>query len=362
MLSARPIDEHPEHWRAWIDEALEARGLPGIDDAARLGACVRALSQAYNREGHGRAVEARTSMAARLGFFLPRDLPKTAAALSEVAVAHPPGARVLDLGAGMGAATFGAAYAMRLVGGRVGPVVGVDVDGAALRVFAELAGRSGIAVETRCSRLGPAVLRAGERFDLVLAQDVGTELGSLDVLVEIAGRALVPGGVLALVEPALSARARSLQHLRGRMIDGGWQIVAPCTHARPCPLLSRDRDWCHQDVDVDLPAWLHPVARAAGLRWQGLTFSFLVARRGSHAGDPAAARSPPLARVVDRPRKTRGKLELRLCGALQPGAWVRRLDRHASAGNAAWDHLARGARLEDPGAEVGADTVVRRAD
>jgi hypothetical protein len=107
-------------------------------------------------------------------------------------------------------------------------------------------------------------------------------------------------------------------------------------------MLRREEDWCHEDLAVDLPSWLVPVARAAGLRWQGLTFSYLVLRRG-----PRAESAESSARVVSSPRVTKGKRELLLCGKLGAdgrAACVKgmRLDRHRSASNNDWDDAARG--------------------
>src|SRR6202044_548425 len=83
--------------------------------------------------------------------------------------------------------------------------------------------------------------------------------------------------------------------------------------------LARETDWCHEDIDVDLPAWLVPVARAAGLRHEGLTFSYLVLRAPGPGADrlvdhigasPGARRL----RVVSNIVRTKGKREAYLCG------------------------------------------------
>ena len=44
-------------------------------------------------------------------------------------------------------------------------------------------------------------------------------------------------------------------------------------------MLATEGDWCHEDLPIDLPPWVAPLARAAGLRWQRLTFSYLALRR-----------------------------------------------------------------------------------
>jgi hypothetical protein len=83
------------------------------------------------------------------------------------------------------------------------------------------------------------------------------------------------------------------------------------------------------------------VARNAGLRWQGLTFAYLVLRRDARS---LASRHPGALRVVSRPLVTKGKRELDLCG--EAGLMrVVRLDRDQREANAAYDAAARGAIL-----------------
>lgn len=103
------------------------------------------------------------------------------------------------------------------------------------------------------------------------------------------------------------------------------------------------KDWCHEDLPIDLPEWLHPVARAAGLRYEGLTFSYLVIR---HAGLPTLREHAPL-RVVSDLIRTKGKREAWVCGdPLSDGGERKtrrvRLDRDASSSNRAWEEVGRG--------------------
>src|SRR5581483_5196480 len=111
-------------------------------------------------------------------------------------------------------------------------------------------------------------------------------------------------------------------------------IVAPCLHARACPMLANESDWCHEDVACDLPEWLVLVARAAGLRWQGLTFSYLVVGTGKKD-------RPPGFRAVSKLLATKGKKEVRLCGT-ECVIDARRLDREETAENAAFGQIERG--------------------
>ncbi len=229
----------------------------------------------------------------------------------------------------------------------------------------ERGGREGpveVRVRTRAGSAG-GVGGLG-RFDVVL---VGQVLSELDVAldddvrrkrhVELLRTLLADqvdeGGALVVVEPALPRPGNppSSSGSRRASASEGATIFAPCLHAAPCPALARESDWCHEDLAVDLPPWLVPVAKAAGLRHEGLTFSYLVLHRGARRLVDAVPAPPGAARlrVVSEEIRTKGKREAfvggELAGSTGPvAARVRlmRLDRDANPNNAAWERLRRG--------------------
>jgi hypothetical protein len=182
-------------------------------------------------------------------------------------------------------------------------------------------------------------------------------------------RRVEPHGSLVVIEPALRDRSRHLHRVRDALVASGATVFAPCLHHAPCPALERETDWCHEDVPVDLPAWLVPVARAAGLRREGLTFSYVVLRNDGVrlGGALPLAPSATRLRVVSGAIPSKGKVEAFLCGELESAgsrvvgrARTMRLDRDASLANAAWDHLGRGDVFSiDPAPELDRPRVRR---
>lgn len=378
----RPLEND---WRLTLDAIARKHGWPTSHDVGELAACVAHLSSAYNDPAVARA-RAQQAGAARLGFSFARDVPKGAAAVRELiatralvqhlgaATQKPSGAtrlRVLDVGAGLGATTWGLVRALEASGAR-GEVdaTWVDPDASALELGLDLVRqRQPGAVALRVQTIPRGVRSSGVLdglgpFDVVLA---GQLLSELDVGVEAAERldrhtsvlaALLEShtgdhGSLVLVEPALRDRTRYLHTVRDRLVSLGATVFAPCTHAAPCPALHRESDWCHEDLPVDLPPWLVPVARAAGLRREGLTFSYLVLRKdGAGLGQSPALPAPSgrRLRVVSSPMRSKGKREVFVCGDVRDetggllAARVKatRLDRDASQTNAAWEELMRG--------------------
>lgn len=387
----RPLEDD---WRDALDAVARARGWPTSRDVAKLAACVAELSQAYNDSMRARA-GIREAGAARLGFAFARDVPKGAAAVRELVATgelRVAGTlRVLDVGAGLGATTWGLVRALEAAGAR-GEVdaTWVDAEAQALELGAAVArarrGRGVLDVRARCLTRSLGSMDDLGQFDVVL---VGQLLSELDVgaapqvrldrhvalLRGLLERRTVPGGALVVVEPALRERTRHLHRVRDAMASLGAVVFAPCLHDAPCPALAREKDWCHEDLPVDLPSWLGPVARAAGLRREGLTFSYLVLRTsGARLIDRLAAPAGAARlRVVSDAMRSKGKREAFLCGELSSAgglvagrARTTRLDRDASAHNDAWQRLERGdvvavepaPNLERP--RIGPKTVIRR--
>jgi SAM-dependent methyltransferase len=405
LALVRPLEED---WRDALDAVARSRSWPTSRDVARLASRVVTLSAAYNDPARASA-SMRDAGPARLGFSFVRDVPKGAAAVRELVSTGAVGLdlrldrsplRVLDVGAGLGATTWGLVRALAASGaqGRV-EATWLDSDPDALALAAAIVrardGRQG-AVELRVqTRVGAHTSLAGlggaARFDVVL---LGHVLSELDVtapdevrvqrhvalLRSLFDARTEDSGALVVIEPALRNRTRHLHRVRDALAASGATIFAPCLHARPCPALARDSDWCHEDLAVDLPSWLVPVATAAGLRREGLTFSYLVLHRGGRrlaAAQPfASGRALPdgllvealpktgggaRLRVVSDAMASKGKLEAFVCGELQgeggpvaARARLMRLNRDATADNDDWGQSRRGdVIVVNPAPELG---------
>ncbi|HEY5284652.1 MAG TPA: small ribosomal subunit Rsm22 family protein [Polyangia bacterium] len=249
--------------------------------------------------------------------------PRTMATLESIfagtTIAVP--SRVLDLGAGTGAA----AKAIRARFGSA-EIVSVDkVPGPGLQ-------RADV---TRSVR----PLGVEGRFDLIVAAHLLNELP-----LDMDGRArlvagwcrdlLQPDGTCILVEPALRATSRDLLAVRDRLIAAGLFVVAPCLLQAPCPALERERDFCHAS------------AQAIAEGRSRVDFSYLVLRK---QGVPCTDTSR--FRIVSDPMKDKGRLRLFACGPAGRQL-VMRLDRERSPDNGLLDEIERGAVVSIQGATV----------
>jgi hypothetical protein len=252
--------------------------------------------------------------------------PRTQAALEHVfaTVALPEPRRVLDLGAGTGAAG-------RTVVHRYPAVELVSVD---------KVGSAGVLRADVARTIRPAGVDG--RFDWIVAAHLLNELA-----LDLDGRArLVTGwcrdlltddGLCIVIEPALRETSRGLLALRDRLTAAGHVVIAPCLWQGPCPALVRERDFCHA---------------SAGVITQGrsrVDFSYLVIRKHG----PVCA-DKDLFRVVSDAMKDKGRLRFFACGPAGR-LLVTRLDRDGSSSNQAFDELGRGDLVRLEGAQTRPD-------
>lgn len=225
--------------------------------------------------------------------------------------------RVLDIGAGTGAVT----RALRAHFG-AGQTI-VEVDQVALSPSTRVVDVANPGGLTGLGGPFDLVVAAHVLNELFVGDDVHRRAARLSALVRgWSEKLLARGGTLILLEPALRETSRMLLMVRDQVLAAGLHVVAPCFFTGPCPALLNDRDWCHDN--------------ASNGSQRRVDFSYLVIRgHGDVASDPARFR------IVSDPLPEKGRLRVYGCGISGRHAIVR-LDRNASAANAAMDQLVRG--------------------
>ena len=317
-----------DHVPALLRRARALLGLPAGPDTALAAAEVRPAARAVLALHQGLVGEcalARPSTYAgsHLGAYLlwwwPQTYLKVQAALR---MAPPPrGPRILDVGSGPAPAALAALDALG------GEAVCFDVSEPAL-------------AEARALGISRTVRELPrESFDLTLAANVLSELEDPAAVV----RQL--RGTVVIIEPALRETGRALLGLRDALLREGWFAAAPCLMQQPCPALATPRDWCTAEVRWTPPRYFAQLADATRLRAdEMLSFAPLVLTRAPPAAEPRTWR------VVGVAPPEKGKKRVWICGADGRMPLVR-LDRDASARNAAFDELRRGDRIRLSGTE-----------
>jgi len=128
---------------------------------------------------------------------------------------------------------------------------------------------------------------------------------------EHAQRALTADGIWIAIEPAVRATTRRLHELRDALIERGLVVWAPCFHQRPCPMLARPSDWCHESRAWRQPAYHRALDRLAHLDKRSLQFSFLALGKEPPRASPEAL----AARVVSTVLREKGRTRFRTCDA-----------------------------------------------
>jgi ribosomal protein RSM22 (predicted rRNA methylase) len=320
----------------------------------------------------------REHLAAKTLYFLASDAPKVSIAMSECAGRDPRFAAptsVLDVGCGVGATSVGLLLWCGAAGRTTLSITGVDHEPTVLsawvenvRKTAEIVGVS-VKLTTFTADAEAAPLPAG--CDLILCQTAlnerlpGNRSGELvydDATQRMVERWAVAAPTL-IIEPALRSTTRPLQRLRDALVERGQvDVVAPCPHRGPCPMLVNERDWCHEARHHRPTEMAAEVQRLTRRRDETALFSMLALARRSDA----SVIDPHLWRLVSDPLGSKGKTERWVCCGDGRLRQVRILDRERSTANELLIDAERGSLVRLPvlpsGDRIGPDIRVVAAD
>jgi SAM-dependent methyltransferase len=139
-------------------------------------------------------------------------------------------------------------------------------------------------------------------------------------LLERYGRALVPGGTILVIEPALLSTSRDLLELRNLLVSRGWTVLAPCPgrEKESCPALDAGPSHtCHEEVSWEIPARVASLAASLGIDKESVKMTwFLFAPPGYAAAKQAPSVELDVWRVVSDPMLNKaGRCRRLLCGS-----------------------------------------------
>jgi SAM-dependent methyltransferase len=187
----------PDHSFPILDALAQESGWPGSLSPKALAPLVAAVSSAYNHQGKDSRQS--VSLAARLGFFLPRDYPKVMGALRELVglkLLPDRTLNVLDIGAGLGASLLGLEPLKHPL-----KRVAVEPDKNTRKLLAKVLEAFKLDAEIRADI-------PNQQFDLILISQLLSEAPALAEQIPTLLQQLQQDGALILIEPALKERAR----------------------------------------------------------------------------------------------------------------------------------------------------------
>ena len=317
-----------ESW--WLDEAVRLAGAEDVPEAlSTLEGVLGGLSDLFTvaRPDAGFCDYAADPLrrAAYGLFFFPQTYVRTALQLEECRVRcgwRPPSdrtPRILDLGAGTGAAGLAVAEHLRALSANAIAWRAVDRSAAALNSLRRMAGDliPDFAVETTAGDLRDIGGRASEQADVIVVSFALNECiaGLADDALVVWTRGLLdrlaPGGLLLISEPASVESWRMLLRLRSVALDcpSSFDVMAPCLHRMACPMVP-DADvggFCHEVRSWAPPESVHALNRRLHRAVHVLKYSFLaVCRRPAQAVAPGHG---GLARLVTPAFFPKGRIE-----------------------------------------------------
>lgn len=274
-----------------IERALKTQQL-SLDDVSRLAPAVEALSDQYTQSEGSLTPWSNNELAlAYITYFLPLNAARLAHAWREVerfAVA-PHISEIWDIGSGPGTLQW-----VLEARGWPGTLHNVEISAEAVRWH---------------QTLQMAEDRIGSRWHKNVAPQTDGALGVFSYsLLELPSEVVLNKfDHLLILEPSTHTRARHLMELRSRLIQQGFEIVAPCTHQGACPLLTHSsRDWCHQRLHWSPPSWWTQLESHLPMKNRTLTYSYILASRQKIA-------QPFAGRVIGDTLHERGKVRQMFC-------------------------------------------------
>lgn len=255
------------------------------------------LSLRYRSGTDGRIADSEMMRAAYLATRLPATFAVMRTVFGHLRGVSPQS--LLDLGCGPGTSLWAAAETFE--GLETATLYDSDTD--MLKVGADIAA-AGTGSPFAAARWIAADLRTAsfDPHDLVVCSYSLGELGA-ETASEVALRAWNCARIaLIVIEPGTIRGFSLIRQLRGRLINAGAHVAAPCPHHDECPM--RDGDWCHFAARVERTS-LHRYLKTAEKGHEDEKFSYLIALK-SHALLPAA-------RILRHPRHHSGFIRLKVC-------------------------------------------------
>jgi ribosomal protein RSM22 (predicted rRNA methylase) len=204
--------------------------------------------------------------------------------------------RVLDIGAGTGAA----ALAAKAIWPDIQEVLAVEPNAPLARVATAVLAAENVAVAHTADDVRTVSITQG--VDVALAAYVLVELDAVAAAVAVGKATSAATELVAFVEPGTPRGFERIRLARDQIMAAGWHVLAPCPHALACPLLASD--WCHQYVRL-ARSRAHRSIKGADAPYEDEPLSYVVASRLPHTRSTA--------RILRVPKVEKGAVRLTLC-------------------------------------------------
>lgn len=279
-----------------LSAALEA-ALEGVQRKA-LVAAAQKMSAGYRQGQTSRVIVNPQDASAYAVARMPATYAACAAVFARLQDAMPEfsPARVLDVGAGTGAASWAAVTAWP----QIGSLTMLDHN-PALRNLARSLAEAGPPALAGAEILGGELGSVDTTADLIVASYLLAELPEAKAASVAVDLWRWTASALVLIEPGTPQGFARIRAARAALIAAGAHVAAPCTHDAACPMTGDD--WCH--FSQRLPRSRdHMLLKDANVPFEDERYSYVAVMR------EVAARG---ARILAPPLETKPGLTFKLC-------------------------------------------------
>lgn len=272
---------------------------------AELAKAAAELTQHYKREEFAStAIRTPAHRAAYLAVRFPATFAANLRVFSEIRRSASGAAitSILDIGAGPGTALYAAVQIFPLVN----QATLIDADGHMIEMGKRLSANSSHTT-IRAANWTQQDIReclSNEPHDLVVISYSSGELSPAEAERLFLQAWHCTKRFLAIVEPGTTQGFGFVLKARTLLIGAGGHVVAPCPHAKQCPMAVAG-DWCHFSARVERTA-LHRHIKHGALGYEDEKFSYVVFSRSLW---PQAE-----TRILRHPQKHSGHVQFVLCG------------------------------------------------
>jgi hypothetical protein len=277
-----------------INRNLETLGLT-LNDAKKIAAAIQWQSDYYiNNPNQPTPWKDGRAQIAQWAYYLPLNFLRNLATINELKRTVPLDAfsGAFDYGAGLGASS----WALRASGFK-GSLTLFDKKPVDSNILDAVSGQSVTQFEPRNYRNQLGLFS----YSLTEIENRNDLLNQLSYLV--------------IIEPSTQTEGRRLSETRRYLIEKDFEILAPCTHQKDCPLLVHSqRDWCHDRVFFKKPTWMEKYEKNLPFRNDSLTFSYLIAfKKAAMKPEWRAPALPARARLTGDILPEKGKDKQLVC-------------------------------------------------
>lgn len=238
--------------------------------------------------------------------------------------------RILDIGAGAGAASLGiVAELMERQPSLRLEVTAFDHSKSALEWFRKITRSPQFPWPNHLWLMDSADLRQPARWpvsgqmkwDLIVCSYALNEMmegrddsETLEWVKTVLSR-LTPDGLLIMTEPALESCSVRLETVRDTLLSApsGCHVWAPCLHRKPCPLRTEGQYWCHEVRPWKMPPSMEKINRRLFRDNSVIKFSHLVL--GNTGPENLLVGGPDVFRMVSPAASMKGKYLMAGCSA-----------------------------------------------